>query len=94
MKEIDFKSPEVYKLFKIKKPKEKKEIYKYQMDKLNVLINFYNSQDFEAVKFYKLNSDQILVFLGNSNFTNGLCRKEKVIEALHFLHKLRQLKLY
>eukprot|EP00347_Sterkiella_histriomuscorum_P005962 403354597 len=94
LKEIDFRSPEVYKMFRVKKPKEKKEIFNYQMDKLNVLIHFYTKEDFDNVKFFKLNADQILVFLGNPNFTHGLCKKEKVVEALHFLHKLRQLKLF
>ncbi|CDW74735.1 UNKNOWN [Stylonychia lemnae] len=94
LKDIDFQSPEVYKMFQIKRPREKREIFTYQMDKLNILISFYNQQDFEQIKFHKLNSDQILVFMGNKNFLNGRCRKEKVIEAFHFLHKHRQLKLF
>jgi hypothetical protein len=41
-----------------------------------------------------LNSDQLLVFLGNKNFIAGQARKEKVIEALHMLYRTRSLKIY
>jgi hypothetical protein len=57
LKLIDFKSPEVYKLFKVKKPREKGEIFKHQMDKLDILLNFYTADDFERVQFFKLNAD-------------------------------------
>ena len=46
------------------------------------------------VKFHNLNSDQMLKFLGNPNFFSGNSRKEKVVEALHFLQRERGLKIY
>ena len=42
LKMIDFTSPEVYKLFKYKKPTGKKDVFNHQMEKLNILISFYN----------------------------------------------------
>lgn len=57
LKVIDFNSPEVHKMFKNKRPTAKKEIFNYQMEKLNVLITFYTEEDFDKVKFHNLNSD-------------------------------------
>jgi hypothetical protein len=72
-------------MFKYKKPTTKKDIYNHQLEKLNVLISFYNEEDFDSIKYHNLNVDQLLVFLGNENFVLGRARKEKVVESLHFL---------
>lgn len=94
LKPLDFSSPEIYKLFKTKRPTSKKEIYLHQLEKLNVLISYYKRDDFEKIKFHALNVDQILTFIQNPNFIRGQAKKEKVVEALHFLHKSRELKIY
>lgn len=58
LKEIDFSSPEVYAMFRgPKRPTNKQEIFNYQMEKLRIMLHFYSTEDFEAVKFHKLNSD-------------------------------------
>jgi hypothetical protein len=44
---VDFSSPEVYKLFKVKKPQGKKEVYYHQLGKLQVLLSLYDTQDFD-----------------------------------------------
>lgn len=57
LKLIDFQSPELYKMFKVKKPKDKQEVYKHQMDKLNILISMYNRNDFQNLQLFQLNAD-------------------------------------
>jgi hypothetical protein len=48
LKYIDFTSPEIYKMFRgIKKPKGKKEVYEYQLEKLRIMLEFYTPQEFE-----------------------------------------------
>lgn len=76
---IDFKAPHNFALFKHKRPVTKKDIYNHQLEKLNILINHYNQEDFDSLKFHNLNADQMLVFLGNENFVAGQARKETVI---------------
>ena len=51
-----------------KKPTSKSEIFDMQMEKLRIMLHYYSKEDFENVKFHKLNSDQILQFLKCSNF--------------------------
>lgn len=60
LKVIDFKNPEIYALFKNKRPVDKKEIVAHQYEKLKILIACYDSHDFDMVKFHALNSEQIL----------------------------------
>ena len=42
LKAIDFRSPEIHKIFKFKKPETKGDIYNHQFEKLSILISFYN----------------------------------------------------
>ena len=70
------------------------EVYLHQLDKLQVLISLYDRNDFDQVKFYNLNIDQILAFLENQSFLSGVARKEKVIEALTQVAKSRDIKLF
>jgi hypothetical protein len=63
LKPLDFTAPEVYRLFKYKKPSSKKDVYKHQFEKLQVLLSVYNREEFDQVSFHKLNSDQNLAFL-------------------------------
>lgn len=44
-------------MFKVKKPKDKQEVYKHQMDKLNILISMYNRNDFQNLQLFQLNAD-------------------------------------
>jgi hypothetical protein len=97
LKLIDFSSPEVYKMIRgPKRPEGKKGVYKYQLEKLRIMLHFYNQDDFDEIKFFRLNGDQILQFLDCENFIgpNSVARKEKVIEAIKFLQKSRDLNLY
>ena len=79
LKPLDFTAPEIYKLFKYKKPHSKKDVYKHQFEKLQVLLSAYTSEDFDKITHHKLNVDQNLAFLQNINFVGGSARKEKVI---------------
>ena len=94
LKPVNFQDPELYKLFKVKRPTTKKEVYLHQLDKLQVLISLYDRNDFDQVKFYNLNIDQKLAFLENESFLGGMARKEKVIEALTQVAKSRDIKLF
>ena len=94
LKPVNFQDPELYKMFKVKRPTTKKEVYLHQLDKLQVLISLYDRNDFDQVKFYNLNIDQKLAFLENQSFIGGVARKEKVIEALTQVAKSRDLKLF
>ena len=40
-----------------KKPDGKKQVYNFQLEKLRIMLHFYNTEDFDDVKFFKLNSD-------------------------------------
>ena len=69
LKSVDFSQPEIKSLFtSARRPKGKKEVFDFQLEKLRIMLLFYDGQDFEEVKFYKLNSDQILQFLQVPNF--------------------------
>ena len=57
------------------------------------MLSFYTRQEFEIVKFHKLNSDQILQFLDCPNFL-VVARKEKVVQALKQIQKSRELNLF
>ena len=75
------------------RPDGKKEVYYFQLEKLRIMLSFYNKAEFEVVRFHKLNSDQILQFLDCPNFL-AVARKEKVIQALKQIQKSRELNLY
>ena len=79
-----------------KRPEGKKGVYKFQLEKLRIMLHFYSQDDFDEIKFFRLNADQILQFLDCENFIgpNSVARKEKVIEAIKFLQKSRELNLY
>jgi hypothetical protein len=79
LKVIDFKTPPYKSQFKIQRPQTKKEIFNHQLEKLGILISTYSEEEFEQIKFSNLNSDQILVFLGNPNFITGNAKKIKVV---------------
>jgi hypothetical protein len=90
---INFDSPEHYKKFKIKNVRTNTELFQQTSTKLQILLETYSVQEFNKVKFYKLNADQILVFLTSPNFVNN-AKGEKLVEALQHLYKTRQIKLY
>jgi hypothetical protein len=54
------------------------------------MLETYTPDDFNKVKFHKLNSDQILVFLGSPKFVNT-AKMEKVVDALHHLWRCKEL---
>ena len=86
LKPVDFSSPEIYKQIQgVKKPEDKVDVYKMQFEKLRIMLLFYTEQDFKQVKFHKLNSDQILKFLGWPGFVRNKKLTGKVIEALKFI---------
>ena len=93
LKPIDFNSPAYYSKFKIKNAETKEQLFKQTATKLQILLETYSKDDFDRVKFYRLNADQILVFLTSPNFINN-SRLEKVVEALQHLRKCRQLTYY
>lgn len=57
------------------------------MEKLWIMLHFYTSADFDQVKFFRLNSDQILQFLDCPNFVGPMAQadQKKVVEAIKFL---------
>ena len=65
------------------------------MDKLRVMFDIaYETEDFQKVKMYNLNPDQLLCLLQSPNFTEGAAPTEKVIECLEHLRKSKSIKLY
>lgn len=60
MKPIDFNDREYISKFKIRNARNTTEYFKQTATKLQVLLEDYTRQDFNKVKFFKLNSDQIL----------------------------------
>ena len=43
LKLIDFSSPEIYKMIRgPKRPEGKKQVYKYQLEKLRIMLHFYS----------------------------------------------------
>lgn len=94
LKPIDFARPEIKRLFKVKNPTTKSEIYQFQLEKLDILISHYTREDFDKIKFLDLNSDQILVFLGNKHFTGNPQWRDKFIEAVSSVARKRELKIF
>ena len=54
----------------------------------------YEESDFQKLKMFNLNPDQLLVLLQSKNFTNGKAPTEKVIECLEHLRKSKSIRLY
>lgn len=69
LKQVDFANPEIKRMIRGPiRPDGKKQVFDFQMEKLRIMLLFYDQADFEAVKFYKLNADQILAFLQTPSF--------------------------
>ena len=48
LKHIDFSAPEIYKMIRgPKRPEGKKGVYRYQLEKLRIMLHFYNEHDFD-----------------------------------------------
>jgi hypothetical protein len=39
------------------RPQGKEQVYDFQLEKLRIMLLFYDANDFGEVKFYKLNAD-------------------------------------
>lgn len=95
LKQIDFRSPEVKPLMRVKKVETKKDAFSYALDKLRVMFDIgYQEGDFQKLKMYNLNPDQLLCLLQSRNFTEGVAPTEKVIECLEHLRKSKSIRLY
>lgn len=46
LKHVDFTSPEIYKNLKYKKPRNKKEVYLAQKEKMEILLRTFTREDF------------------------------------------------
>lgn len=66
------------------------------MEKLRIMLHFYDHNDFQRVKFFRLNSDQILQFLACPKFVGpgAVAPQTKVIESLKMVQKARELNLF
>lgn len=53
----------------------------------------YKPTDFDALKMYALNSDQLLTLLKSTNFCNN-ASKEKVIDTLKAIQKSQEVRIY
>ena len=73
----------------------KKDAFSYALDKLRVMFDIaYETEDFQKIKMYNLNPDQLLCLLQSKNFTEGLAPTEKIIECLEHLRKSKSIRLY
>jgi hypothetical protein len=80
---------------RVKLVETKNDAFLYALDKLRVMFDVaYNSEDFQQVKMYNLNPDQLLMLLASENFTKGCAPTEKVIECLEHLRKSKSIRLY
>ena len=59
---IDFNAAENYKKFRIKIAQTKADLFNQTACKLQLLLETYSQDEFDKVKFYDLNTDQILIF--------------------------------
>jgi hypothetical protein len=58
LKPLDFSKPALNDMIRgPKRPQGKKEIFDLQMEKLRIMLHFYDQNDFQRVKFFRLNSD-------------------------------------
>ena len=58
LKQVDFKSPDILKLMKVKKVETKKDAYLYALDKLRIMFDVAYTRDaFQRIKMYNLNVD-------------------------------------
>lgn len=70
LKTVDFKSPEVRSLMRVKVVETKKDAFLYALDKLRVMFDLtYSESDFQDLKMYNMNPDQLLILLQSTNFT-------------------------
>lgn len=53
----------------------------------------YSPEDFDQLKMYALNAEQLLTLLKSENFCEN-ARKEKVIDALKGIQKSQEIKIY
>ncbi len=69
IKFVDFSKQQYYEMLEIKRPDSKKQVYEQMLDKLRIMFEVaYTPQDFDKLKMYSLNSDQLLVLLKSQNF--------------------------
>ena len=54
----------------------------------------YRTEDFQQLRMFNLNSDQLLVLLRSTNFVHGEAPPEKIVECLEFLRKSKSIRLY
>lgn len=94
LKYVDFTSPSNYQRFRNKKPEGKQQITKHQFEKLKIMFDVaYTPDDFDALKTYSLNSEQLLTLLKSENFGSN-ASKEKVIDVLKALQKSREIRIF
>jgi hypothetical protein len=94
LKAVDFSKPHVYSLLKLKKPDSKKQHYEQMLEKLRIMFELtYSQEDFALLKYYNLNSDQLLTILKASNFLE-CAEPPTIIDCLKSLQKSRQIKVY
>ena len=80
---------------RVKLVETKNDAFLFALEKLRVMFDVaYNSEDFQQVKMYNLNPDQLLMLLASENFTKGCGPTEKVIECLEHLRKSKSIRLY
>ena len=64
LKQVDFRSTEILALMRVKHVETKKDAFLFALDKLRVMFETsYNTYDFQQLKMYGLNPDQLLVLL-------------------------------
>lgn len=81
-------------MLEIRKPDGKRQVYQQSLDKLRIMFDLaYTEQDFDRLKLYNLNHDQMLALLKSRNFREK-AQTSKLVDCLVHLQKTRQLKLY
>ena len=94
LKHIDFTHPEIYQQLTYKNPRDKKEVYFAQKEKMEFLLKTYDRSDFQKIRMYDLNSVQLQLLLESPSFVKGVASEEKVVQAVHFLSKQREVKFH
>jgi hypothetical protein len=80
---------------RVKMVETKKDAFLYALDKLRVMFEVsYNTEDFQKIKMFNLNPDQLLMLLASENFTRGKAPLAKVVECLEHLRKSKSIRLY
>lgn len=94
LKLVDFSLPQNYERLQLKKPDSKKQHYEQMLEKLGIMLDLtYEAKDYNQLKFYHLNSDQLLTVLKARSFLEK-ADPERVVDCLKALQKSRQLKMY